>query len=73
MVCELIVGFARKRNDGLAGNLRVRRPGLRSLRFARIDWWKIFRRLIVNYLRVIECRLGDYLRLHREEAGQSNQ
>ena len=36
-------------------------PGLRSLRFARIERRKIFRRLVIDHLRVVEGRLGNDL------------
>src|ERR1700728_845679 len=68
-----VVRFARNRNDGLPGELRIGLRRLRSLRAARVEWRKVFRGLVVDHLRVVEGRLRHHLRLQREESSECNQ
>ncbi len=68
-----IVGPRRKRNHWLAREFRVRFLRLRRRLRSRIDGWKIFRRLVINYLCSVEGRPRYHPGLERKEPGESNQ
>ncbi len=68
-----VVGLRRQRDDRLAREFRVRFLRLLRLLRAGIEGWKIFRRLVVDHLRVVESWHCHALGLQRKEASQSDQ
>ncbi len=68
-----VIRFPRKRNDRLRSRFRIGLLGSRCFLTTSIERRKIFRRLVIDYLGVVEHRLGNDLRLKRKEARESDQ
>ncbi len=70
---RMVIGFRRERNDRLAREFRIRLRGLSRPSAARVERGEIFRRLVIDHLRMVEGWFRLDPRLECEEACQSNE